>query len=65
MNTPSLSPLEEAAYARARATWLKMAATARQEPVLARTFGAHVESCQLPTARAIAWLRAVSREILR
>ena len=56
---------EKEVYERARRTWLLMAATARQEPVLTRTFGAHVESCQLPTARAAAWLRAVSREILR
>jgi hypothetical protein len=56
---------EKEVYERARRTWLLMAATARQEPVLTRTFGAKVESCQLPTARAIAWLRVVSREILR
>jgi hypothetical protein len=56
---------EKEVYERARRTWLLMAATARQEPVLTRTFGAHVESCQLAPARVVAWLRALGREILR
>ena len=63
--SPEASMSEKDTYERARRTWLLMAATARQEPLLARTFGAHVESCQLAPARVVAWLRALGREILR